>query len=191
MRWRKQLFFPGRFSLPSGLQVKSPKVQIGPYLTLTLLPFGHSFFTMTFFSASLSLHFPLRRNVTTAWSHNEHHRKKGIEVWVSSFNLTSELSHTSQGLSWAQMDVICLRLHTDFTNNYVMHIHTHSHITTSQILFLLTPAVPKIENGSRIEGTPGGWSGDTIRSQARLGPCTTSDSHIIPAFHKANAPPLL
>lgn len=65
------------------------------------------------------------------------------------------------------MEVICLRLHTDFTNNYVMLIHTHSHITSSRVPFPLTEAVPRSENGSRPEGTRAGNLGTKLEPKAQ------------------------
>lgn len=77
-------------------------------------------------------------------------------LWASSWSQahnTRDLSYTSQGPSSMQMEVICLRLCTDFTNNYVILGHTHSHITSSGVPFPLTQAVPRIRNQAGDLGT--------------------------------------
>lgn len=99
------------------------------------------------------------------------------------------------------MEVLWLRLRTDFTNNYVMLIHTHPHITASQVPFPLTQVVPRSENGSRPKGASGRQSGDTTRAQgldsaqlqassspASVRPCTSTasreaGSHAVACFH--------
>jgi hypothetical protein len=85
--------------------------------------------------------------------------------------------HPHWGLNSAQMEVIWLRVHTDFTNNYVMLVHTHSHITSFRVPFPLMQPVPRSENGSRPEGT---WQGIWRHNQGpRIGPQTTLGSHLV------------
>ena len=54
-------------------------------------------------------------------------------------------------------------LHPAFTDNYVMPVHTRFHSTSAptRAPSTLTQAVPRRENASRPEGTPGGRAGDT------------------------------
>ena len=131
---RRQRFSPTRVSLslrPKDVQVThspgestpgpSPSSCCHPYLTRT--PSG----------PSPSLPFPLRRGFSRplppAWNTPEGGgpRPPRPGPWP----LLRTASHTSQGPGSAQMEVIRLRLHTDFTNNYVMLVHTHSHSTSS------------------------------------------------------------
>lgn len=50
-----------------------------------------------------------------------------------SANNTQDLSRTSQGPSSVQMEVIWLRPCADFTNNDVILVHTHSHVTSFRV----------------------------------------------------------
>lgn len=71
---------------------------------------------------AVTLSGPLCRREWSIWSLPE----KGL---VSADD-TQDLSRTSQGPSSTQMEVIWLRPCADFTNNYVILVHTHSHITS-------------------------------------------------------------
>lgn len=120
---------------PSGLRKKfrSPMAQVSPYLAFPLPPFCLPYLTTTLSGPSFSLP-SLRREICQQPlpTSVKHPKGRGPRTW--SLPPQSQLktaSCTSRRPSSAQMEIIWLRLHTDFTNNYVMLIHTHSHITSS------------------------------------------------------------
>lgn len=123
----------------------------------SLPPFCHPYLTTTASGPPLSLPFPLRRDLSSAprppspWSTPEGQGPRTPGLGPRPRLRTT--SHTSQGPSSVQMEVIWLWFPTDFTNDYVMLVHTHSHNTSSPVPFPLTQAVPRSENGSRPEGT--------------------------------------
>lgn len=94
------------------------------------------------------------------------------------------------GTSWAQMEIIWRRLHADFTHNYVMLTHTHSHIASSGVPFPLTRAVPRSENGGSPEGTLTGILG--TQPEPKAGPANNSRplTQSGPASRTAAAPQL-
>lgn len=148
----------------------------------------HPYLTRTPSGPSPSLPFPLRRGLSrplpTAWNTPEAGvpRPPRLGPWL----LLRTASHTSQGPGSAQMEVIRLRLHTDFTNNYVMPVHTHSHSMSSGATFPLPQAVPRCENGSSPEGT----LVDELGTQPEPEAWTACNSRLRPGRGPASCPAL-
>lgn len=170
---------------PSSTFVRVTHTQVSAHLALPLPPFGHPHLTRTPSGSFHSPPFSLRRDLSRPlrflpWNP----RGRGVPGLSARVPAWAP-GHSSGPPPTAHRDPAQPRwksslsgLHPDFTDNYVMPVHTRFHSTSAptRAPSTLTQAVPRRENASRPEGTPGGRASWGHNQSPRLGPCAAPRS---------------